>query len=148
MMNRHMKRRLRALGLVAAMIALSARMAAAAITADDVIATYQTDGYTRIEVRMGVTQMKVEAIKGDTKVETVYDIDTGTVLKTETEAVRAGETVTPGVSVRELNRDFVRSARSDDGADDDDDDDDHGSDDANDDSDGSDDSDDNDDDRT
>ncbi len=138
MMNRHMKRRLRALGLVAAMITLSAQMAAAAITTDDVIATYQADGFTRIEVRVGLTQMKVEAIKGEIKVETIYDIETGDVLKTETEAVRAGENVAPGVSVRERNRDFVRVVRSDDDDDsdddndddndDDDDDDDHGGD--------------------
>lgn len=107
-MNRHMKRRMHALGLFAAIVTLSAQMAAAAITSDDVIATYQADGYTRIEVKVGLTQLKVEAIKDDVKVETIYDIETGDILKTETEAVEPGEDTAPRISVRERNRDFLR----------------------------------------
>jgi hypothetical protein len=124
MMNRQMKRRMRALGLVAAMMTLSAQMAAAAITSDDVIATYQAEGYSRIEVKVGLTQLKVEAIKDGVKVETIYDIETGDILKTETEAVRPGENTNPGVSVRERNRDFLRDRSRDDDDDDNDDDDD------------------------
>jgi Mg-chelatase subunit ChlI len=124
MMNRHMKRKLRALGLVAAMMVFSAQMATAAITSDSVIASYQAEGYTRIEVRIGPTQMKVEAIKGNVKVETIYDIATGTVLKTETEAVLAGENIAPGVSVRKRGQDFVDAGNSsDDDSNDDNDDD-------------------------
>ena len=121
MLNRHMTRRLQALGLVAAMMTFSAQIAAAAITSDDVIASYQADGFTNIDVRVGLTQIKIEAIKGTTKVETVYDIATGNVLKTETAAVQAGETNAPGVTVRKRNRDFVRESRrsSDDDAEDD-----------------------------
>jgi hypothetical protein len=133
MMNRHMKRKMRALGLAAAMMTISATMAAAAITSDEVITAYQAEGYTRIEVKVGITQLKVEAIKGDVKVETIYDIETGDVIKTETEAVRAGENTAPGVSVRERNRDFVD--RGDDDEDDDDSDDDNDDDDNDDDDD-------------
>jgi hypothetical protein len=106
-MNRHMKRKLRALGLFAATLTITAQMALAAITPDSVVTAYQAEGYTHIEVKVGVTQIKVEAIKGDVKVETIYDIETGDVLKTETAAVEAGEDLTPGVSIDQDDGDFV-----------------------------------------
>lgn len=81
---------------------------ASALTPDEVVADFQEQGYTRIEVTVGPTQIKVEAIKGDEKVETIYDAETGSVLKSETEAIDAGEDTTPGVELRERRRDFVR----------------------------------------
>lgn len=107
---------------------MMAGSAAFALTPDQVISDLQAQGYTRVEVRVGPTQMKVEAIKGTEKVEIIYDSATGTVLKTETEAVRPGENTAPGVSVRERGRDFVRVERRDSSDDDSDDDsnDDHG----------------------
>lgn len=82
-----------------------------AITADEVISDFQGQGFTRTEVRVGPTQIKVEGIRGTEKVEVIYDRATGQVLKTETELVSAGENTAPGVSVRERNRDFVRVVR-------------------------------------
>jgi hypothetical protein len=93
-----------------------------ALTADEVISDFQSQGFTRTEVWVGPTQIKVEGIRGTEKVEVIYDRATGQVLKTETELVSAGENTAPGVSVRERNRDFVRVvrvSRSDDSASDD-----------------------------
>ncbi len=139
-MNRHMKRKMRALGLVALMVTTSAQIALA-LTTDDVIATFQADGFTRIEVKQGPTQIKVEAIRGTEKVETIYDAETGNVLKSEVETVGPNENIRPGVSIRNRGKDFV-----DVGDDDDDDDDDDNDDDGDDDDDSDDDDDDGDDD--
>ena len=79
-----------------------------ALTADEVVTDLQAQGYTRTEVRVGPTQIKVEAIRGTEKLEVIYDKATGAVLKTEMDQVRLGENISPGVSVRDRNRDFVR----------------------------------------
>lgn len=93
-----------------------------ALTADEAVADLRAAGFTRIEVKVGATQMKVEAIRGTEKLEVVYDRVSGAVLKSEVETVGVGETTAPGVSVRNRDRDFVRVAdrRSDDDSDDDD----------------------------
>ena len=98
---------------------LFAGNAALAFTTESVVGDLSSQGYTRIEVRNGLTQTKVEAIRGTEKLEVVYDRATGAVLKTETEAVDAGDDTTPGVSVRNRNRDFLRVSSSDDDSDDD-----------------------------
>jgi hypothetical protein len=98
---------------------LFAGNAAVAFTTESVVGELSSQGYTRIEVRNGLTQTKVEAIRGTEKLEVVYDRATGAVLKTETEAVDAGDNTTPGVSVRNRNRDFLRVSSSDDDNDDD-----------------------------
>ncbi|WP_157791995.1 PepSY domain-containing protein [Pseudorhodobacter sp. MZDSW-24AT] len=79
-----------------------------ALTAEQAIADLQAAGYSRVEVKRGLSQMKVEAIRGTEKLELVLDRATGAVLKREQETVRPGETTTPGVSIRDRNRDFVR----------------------------------------
>ncbi len=122
-MNRHTRRRLQALGLMTALMTASAQMAFA-ITTDDVVAAFQAEGFTRIEVKQGPTQIKVEAIRGTEKVETIYDIETGEPLKSETETVEEGENVNPGVFIRIRDDDFVDVSDDDDEDDDDDDDDD------------------------
>lgn len=100
-----------ALGLM-----LSGQMAMA-LTKDDVVADLQSAGYTRVEVRVGPTQIKVEAIRGTEKLETVYDAATGAILKTQVRAVGADDNTTPGVTVRERGRDFVRADQGSDGND-------------------------------
>jgi hypothetical protein len=61
-----------------------------ALSVDEVVAGLRAEGYSRVEVKMGPTQMKVEAIRGMQKLEIVYDRTTGAVLKTEVESVRPG----------------------------------------------------------
>lgn len=115
----------------AAALIMSATFAHAAITSDDLVAQYQAQGYTRIEIKVGTTLAKVEAIKDGQKVEVIYDLASGAILKSETEAVRAGENVTPGVKVRTVNDDKLSDGRGRGRSGNDDDDDDDSSDDDN-----------------
>ncbi len=105
--------------MTTAAVMFAGTMAFAAITSDSVISDLQAQGYTRVEVKVGPTQMKVEAIKGTEKVELIYDTATGTVLKREAGTVGAFENTAPGVQVSDRNRDFVRVRQSDDSAADD-----------------------------
>lgn len=108
--------------MVAGMI-LAASMATAAVNTEALVADLQAQGYTWIEVKRGLTQIKIEAIKGATKVETIFDAATGTVLKREVEAATAAEQGRTGVEVRNRDRDFIDVVRGedDDSADDNDD---------------------------
>ena len=89
-----------------AALALSTGMAAAAITGNGVLATFQADGYTYIEVKEGLTQIKVEAIKGTTYMEVIYDKESGLAIKTETGTASAEDAAQTGTSVKIVNRDF------------------------------------------
>ena len=99
--------------LLAAALSLTGG-AALALTAQDVINTLSARGYTRIEVKTGPTQTKVEAIRGTEKLEVIYDNASGDTLKSEVQAVEPGENTAPGVSVRNRNRDFLRGDGHDD----------------------------------
>jgi hypothetical protein len=122
--------------LLTAAILLSGSMAFAQATTESLVADYQAQGFTRIEVRNGPTQTRIEAIRGTEKVEVTIDRATGQVLKREVERVGVFENTAPGITVRERDRDFVRLVRADDDdSDDDDDRDDNDRDDENDDDD-------------
>lgn len=109
--------------LIAALFALPTTTALAAIDTDGLIAGYQAEGYTTIEVTRGTTQTKVEAIRGTEKLEVVYDNETGATLKSELGAPEADDDILPGVTVRDRARDFVRTDDEDGVSDDDEDDD-------------------------
>lgn len=116
--------------LIAALFALPTTTALAAIDTDGLIAGYQSEGYTTIEVTRGTTQTKVEAIRGTEKLEVVYDNETGATLKSELGAPEADDDILPGVTVRDRARDFVGDdddSSDDDGEDSNDDGDDHDS---------------------
>jgi uncharacterized protein Smg (DUF494 family) len=81
---------------------------------DQIVSDLRAQGFTRIEVKNGLSQTKVEAIRGTEKVETVFDRATGEVIKQEVETVRAGDDTRPGVEIRDRDRDFVDGSRSDD----------------------------------
>ena len=110
--------------LMVAALVLSGSMAMAAVTTEQLVADLQAEGYTWIEVKRGPTQIKIEAVRGTSKTETIIDAETGAILKSETEDANAAEQARIGVKVRERvrNRDFLRIGR-DDGADDGEDDD-------------------------
>lgn len=74
--------------------------APSAWTADSLVAKYQAEGYTRIQIDMGTRWAEVEAIQGTSKVEHTYDLTTGEIVKSETSQVRTGENTAPGVFVR------------------------------------------------
>ncbi len=76
---------------------------------DAVVAKYQEMGFDFIEVQNGLNQVKVEAIRGDQKIEVIYDRETGQILKQEQERAEAGEAGRTGVQVRERDRNFVQA---------------------------------------
>lgn len=102
--------------------------ALAAITAEDIVAQYQSAGYQRIEVEVGATRAKVEAIKDGMKIEVTYDLESGAILKSESEALPAGTDVTPGVEVKTGDDDDLDDVDDDQDDMDDDSDDDSGDD--------------------
>jgi hypothetical protein len=96
---------------------------ALALTTDEVISDLQAQGYDRIEVKVGPSQIKAEASNGTDKVEFVYDKETGELLKSEAYPGQGGD-VDPGIEIDNEGDDFL-----DDNDDDDDDSDDDDSDD-------------------
>ena len=119
---------------LAFMIGSGLSMASAGALTDQVVADLQSQGFDRIEVDEGPTQVKFEAIRSTdgVKIEVVYDSTTGTIIKQEQDTVTPGTNVTPGVFIESDDNDFVdaNDDNDDDGSDDNDDD---GSDDSNDD---------------
>jgi hypothetical protein len=109
--ERHAMTRLPLFGLAALFLSATGALA---LSTQDLIDRYAADGFTRIEVKSGPTQTKVEAIRGTEKVEVVYDNASGSVLKREVEALAPGTLPRTGIEVDTRNRDFVRPGRSDD----------------------------------
>jgi hypothetical protein len=107
--------------------ALSANMAFAAIDGNALADDYLAEGYDFVEVKVGPTQTKVEAIKGGTKVEVIYDNETGEILKQEAEAADGDDVGRTGKQVRVEDKDFLDG--DDDEGDDEEDDDDENDDD-------------------
>jgi len=115
-----------------AAIAIAASVAFAQSSTDQIVSQLQAQGFTRIEIKQGPTQIKVEAIRGNTKVEYIYDSRTGELIKSEVERVGSDDDRSPGVQIRNESDDFVDDDDDDDDrfdVDDDDDDDDDGRDD-------------------
>ena len=93
--------------LFTAALALSAGMAAAEpITGAGVLTTFKAENYTYIEVKEGLTQIKVEAIKGTMYIEVIYDKATGEVIKTESGTASAEDAAQTGTSLKLVDRDF------------------------------------------
>lgn len=121
--------------LTTSVAVLAGSMALADAFSDSVVANLQAEGFTGIEVKNGLTQTKVEAVRGTDKLEVVYDRTTGSILKQEWEQAEAGD-LSEGVEVRTRFRDFLdEEDLADDSEDDDDDDDDDDGDDEDDDED-------------
>ena len=94
----------------AAVLATIAAAGHAQSIADQVVSQLTAEGYTRIEVKTGPTQVKVEAIRNGRELEAVYDLATGAILKQEVNAIGADDDTTPGVEIDTRNRDFVDAA--------------------------------------
>ncbi|MEL6620139.1 MAG: PepSY domain-containing protein [Pseudomonadota bacterium] len=101
---------------------LTGSMAFANAFSDRVIQNLQADGFTGIEVKNGLTQTKVEAVRGNRKIEVIYDRATGNILKQEWEAAETDD-LRDGVEVQTRMRDFLDGDDLNDDDDDDDDDD-------------------------
>lgn len=109
---------------IATILMASTAVAQAAWTSDDIARKYSQEGYTRVEIDISATLAKVEAIKGTEKLEVIYDLSTGAVLKTERELVDGDDDTAPGVFVRDRDNrwfgDDDVGGKDDDGRDDDD----------------------------
>lgn len=89
-----------------AAIMLTTSAAFAAIDGNALADAYLAEGYTFVQVKVGPTQTKVEAIKGDLKVEVIYDNETQDIIKRERERADADEVGRKGKEVREVRDDF------------------------------------------
>jgi hypothetical protein len=118
-----MKLRPRLLTYTAA-IALTGAAAFAAIDGMKLADDYLAKGYTFVEVKIGPTQTKVEAIKDGRKVEVIYDNATGRIIEQENEAADHDDIGRIGKDVKTVKKDFEDGDEDDDDVDDDDDDDD------------------------
>ena len=104
--------------LLSTALIFSATLSMAAITANELVTAYQAKGYTRIEVKTGPTQIKVEAVKGNAKVEVVYDATTGAILSQESGRANLGDGGT-GVELSTATHDFLGDGQGDSSGDDD-----------------------------
>lgn len=84
----------------AALLLAGTSMAQAAWDQAQTVLDLQAQGYTHIEITVGATQAKVEASNATTKIETVYDLVTGDVVKTETAAADPRDSQRPGVEIK------------------------------------------------
>jgi hypothetical protein len=119
--------------LFTAATALSANMAFAAINPASLAEAYRAKGYTYVEVKVGPTQTKLEAVMGDRKVEVIYDNATETVIKSEFEDADDDYLGRTGIEIEDVSSDFTDDDGSDDENDDDENDDDEDDDDEDDD---------------
>ena len=92
--------------LMAAGFGLCGGAALAAVDTEALVADLQRQGYTWIEVKRGPTQTEVEAVRGEVKIETVYDTATGRVLDHDTDRASRREQGRTGVEIRDSARDF------------------------------------------
>jgi hypothetical protein len=107
-----------------AALAITATASFSQSIADQVITQLQAQGYERIEITNGPTQIKVEAIRDGMKLEVIYDAITGEILKQEVEPVDATDDLTPGVEIDSDDEDFLDDDEDDESDDDENDDDD------------------------
>ncbi len=102
----------RATFTLAAVVGLIASVADAQSIADQAISQLTAQGYSRIEVQTGPSQVKVEAIRGNRELEVVYDAVTGAILKQEVNAVSSDDDTASGIERRTRDRDLVRAGGS------------------------------------
>jgi hypothetical protein len=95
----------RTLMMTTAMLMVSGTMALAAVSAEDLGQKYLQRGFDYVEVRVGPTQIKVEAYGNGQEVETIYDRQSGAVLETEIYGLE-GKPNGSGVRVRASDDDF------------------------------------------
>lgn len=116
---------LRTIGVLAALF-LSTSFAHAAIDPHALAQEYIDQGYAQIEVKVGTSIVKVEAVKDGTKFEFTYNVETGEIVKSESEPVGFGSDTMS--SEDDDDHGSIRSSEDDDDENDDssdDDDDDH-----------------------
>lgn len=68
--------------------------------ADRIAQTYRAEGYTAIEIETGSRYVEVEAIRGDRRIEVLYDATTGAILRQHFRAAGHGDDIRPGIRIR------------------------------------------------
>lgn len=97
----------RTLMMTTAIVILSGSLALAApITGEQKGQEYIEKGYDRVEVKVGPTQIKVEAIRDGIETEVIFDAATGKELKSETGAADEDDT-RPGLFIETEDEDFL-----------------------------------------
>ena len=71
------------------------------------LAKFEDWDFDYIEIKEGLTQVKVEAIRGDQKLEVIYDRATGSILKQKLEPADAEKIGISGIEFERRNRDFL-----------------------------------------
>ncbi|WGH77776.1 PepSY domain-containing protein [Jannaschia ovalis] len=74
---------------------------------DQIIADLESKGYEYIEIENGLTQTKVEALDGASRLEVIYDNTTGSILKQELGQADASELGLEGIEIGNASRDFL-----------------------------------------
>ena len=87
--------------------ALSGTMAFAAINPQTLADAYIAEGYSFVEVEVGPTQTKLEAVRGTRKVEVVYDNASGQPIKQEFENADREYIGRTGIEIENSRRDFL-----------------------------------------
>ena len=77
---------------------------------DQIVTDLQARGFSGIEIKEGLGQTKVEAVRDGRKIEAVYDQASGRILKQEWERAQASD-MFDGVRIRSEDRSFVRAGR-------------------------------------
>lgn len=101
--------------ITTAALAVGSSVAHADVSADQLAAAYAD--YDYVEIKTGLSQLKVEATNGNRTLEVIYDISTGEILKSEVEAAgdNAGRV---GVEFDREDEDFLDDDERDDEDDD------------------------------
>ena len=93
--------------MMSAAFVLMGTALSAAVSTDVVVQSLSDQGFTRVEVKRGLTQVKVKAIRGDEKLDLVLDGLTGRILKQTMARTMFLDNKTPGFFVSERQRDFL-----------------------------------------
>jgi hypothetical protein len=104
--------------LTTAMI-IAGNIAHAEMSTTAVADDYVAQGYSKVEVQRGQTQIQVEAVRGTEKITVIYDIASGNVLSTQSRLAPLQEQSERGVQIRSGAQDFSQANDNDHGGNDD-----------------------------
>lgn len=76
--------------------------------------SYRDQGYSWVEVTVGPTQIEIEAVKGTTEVEVVYDRATGQILDSEQSRASLRDRMRNGVEIETTDEDMITDDDDDD----------------------------------
>lgn len=92
--------------LITTALVLAGTIAQAEVTTRALANDYMVQGYDKVEVKRGATQIRVEAIRAGQKVRVVYDIASGAVISNQTSPASQSEQSESGVEVSSGSDDF------------------------------------------